>query len=335
MVSPLLLRAPGILRAAGCEVVEFAGWQDRGRPYPFGPIGLTIHHDGSPVGPAQPAEAYARWLFTVGRGSEGIPAPLSQFWIDYYGRWWIGAAGRANHALGATGWGAIRPKLANQLTAGVEMDNTTGEPTTSDQWEALHRGVPALFAAYGWDPLTALAGHLEVDAGRKSDPDDIAMPQLRRDVFDLMRDPVAPPAPPAAPEPEDDEMGSRSDLGYLEPGESETYVVVTPNSPDLGIGPVWLSMTRADGNNQAPDDDAAKVQGKQFRPGTMGDGAGGSVPWATGLFGGSDSWGPVETVVPPRLRTSTELVAGCHTVLVENIGSVRLRLQLEIGSVRR
>lgn len=189
-VSQLLLRAPDILRAAGCTVVEYPGWRTRGRPWAFEPRGAVLHHDGSPVGPAKPPEVYARFLFEVGRPSEDIPAPLCQFWIDFYGAWWIGAAGGANHALGATGWGAFPPGDANRYGFGVEMDNTTDEPTTPDQYEALHRGLPALFREFGWDPADALAAHKEVDYPRKSDPDDIDMPQMRSDVRYLMQHPL-------------------------------------------------------------------------------------------------------------------------------------------------
>jgi hypothetical protein len=34
-----------VLRAAGCTVVELAGWQNRGRPGSFGPVkGVLCHH---------------------------------------------------------------------------------------------------------------------------------------------------------------------------------------------------------------------------------------------------------------------------------------------------
>lgn len=222
MTSTLLLRAPAILRAAGCEVVEFPGWQTRQRPGLFAPRAFVMHHDGSPLGPAHDAYAYAEWLFTVGRASEGIPAPLSQFWIDYYGRWWIGAAGRANHAGTGDGWGVIPEGMGNAYGVGIEMDNTTGEPTLAAQWEALHRGLPAMCTAFGWDPAGALTAHKEYARGRKFDPDDIAMPQLRADVIDLMRSPLPPPGPPPAPpEPEDDDMPQASTY-TVPPAEYET-----------------------------------------------------------------------------------------------------------------
>jgi hypothetical protein len=178
-VSPLILRAPDILRGAGCKVVEYPGWRERGRPWTFTPRAAVLHHDGSPSGPAHDPEAYARFLFETGRPSEGIPAPLCQFWIDYYGAIWIGAAGGANHAGLGAGWGVLPANQGNQYSVGFEMDNTTGEPTTDAQYEALHKGLPALFKAYGWDPANALCGHKEYAPGRKFDPDDIDMPAMR------------------------------------------------------------------------------------------------------------------------------------------------------------
>jgi hypothetical protein len=224
-LSPLLLRAPEILRAAGCEVVEYPGWRTRGRPWDFQPRALMLHHDGSPVGPAGDPDAYARFLFEVGRPSEGIPAPLCQFWVDYFGRWWVGAVGGANHAGTGGGWGVVPANLGGKFSAGVEMDNTTGEPTTTAQYEALHVGLPALFKAYGWRPEDALTSHKEYAEGRKFDPDDIDMPLIRAATRHGMEAKPPPDDPPEKPpEEEDDDMATRQ-IAVLDDPVGATYSI--------------------------------------------------------------------------------------------------------------
>lgn len=179
-----------VLRAAGCSVVEYAGWQTRGRPRsagPFTPRGVLWHHDGSPKGPSP---SMARFIFEEGRPADEIPAPLAQLWVcagcngaHPVGTWHVGAAGRANHAGLGDGFAAIHKDMGNAVTLGVETDNTTDEPTPPELYDSLVVGTAALHEHMRSDPEVWLAGHKEYAIGRKSDPDDIDMAQGRRDVL--------------------------------------------------------------------------------------------------------------------------------------------------------
>lgn len=177
------------LRRAGLSVAPYPSWTGRGRPRssgPFTPRGLVIHHDASPKGPSP---AVARFLAEEGRPAEGIPAPLSQLWVcagcdgkHPVGTWHVLAAGRANHAGTGSGFGKIGADLGSSLTLGVETDNTTGEPTPQAMYDSLVVGSAALLQHMRSDPMGWLAGHKEYAKGRKIDPDDVDMGQLRDDV---------------------------------------------------------------------------------------------------------------------------------------------------------
>lgn len=169
-----------ILRDAGVEVVEYAGWKDRGRPPAgrnFNPHGMVIHHDASAVGPSPDL---ARYIAEIGR-PPGTPAPLSQIWVGKRGVWHVLAAGKANHAGEGNGWGSIRAGLGNDDALGVEWDHTTGEKVTPEEYASLVLGTAAIFRAKGWSVDRACPGHKEYAKGRKTDPD-IDMPRFRRDV---------------------------------------------------------------------------------------------------------------------------------------------------------
>lgn len=59
-----------------------------------------------------------------------------------------------------------------------------------------------MFAANGWDPADVLTAHKEYAAGRKFDPDDIAMPSMRADVAALMTTPLRLSSTPTFEEPD-------------------------------------------------------------------------------------------------------------------------------------
>lgn len=196
------------LRAAGLSVVEHPGWKTRGRPRTAGrfqPRGLLIHHDASKAGPSP---YVAKFLAEVGRPDEGIPAPLSPFWVCMgcngahpVGTWHVLAAGRCNHAGRGAGWGAVGEDAGNAVLAGVETDNTTGEPTPPAMYASLVTGSAALMKRMRSNPKTLLCAHKEYAKGRKTDPDDVNMPTLRLDVARAMvGTPAAPkPTTPAKP----------------------------------------------------------------------------------------------------------------------------------------
>lgn len=201
-----------VLREAGCSVVEHPGWKTRGRPRsagPFTPRGVIVHHDASAEGSSP---AMARFIAEQGRPEQGIPAPLAQTWVcagckgeHSVGTWHVLAAGRANHAGIGSGWGAIGVDEGNDVTIGVETDNTTGEKTPAAMLVSLEVGCRAIFARLNTDPDQWLCGHKEYAAGRKVDPDDIDLDQLRTAV---KGDGPKPPTPakPAPASNDDDGM---------------------------------------------------------------------------------------------------------------------------------
>lgn len=116
---------PTLLRAAGLKVVEIDGWETRGRPAStgsFAPVGVLNHHTGARdvLGDFADDLSYARWMFLVGRPSDGLPPPLVQLSLSLEGTVYIGAAGRANHAGKAKASGSVAAGDGNSLYVGVE-----------------------------------------------------------------------------------------------------------------------------------------------------------------------------------------------------------------------
>ena len=62
------------LRAAGVDVEEWPGWDERTRPGAFLPRAVMWHHDASPPGPSPSVPAY---IAETGRPPYA-PAPLAQ-----------------------------------------------------------------------------------------------------------------------------------------------------------------------------------------------------------------------------------------------------------------
>jgi hypothetical protein len=194
------------LRAAGLSVVEHPGWKTRGRPRKVGrfqPRGVLWHHDGSKAGPSP---YVAKFLAEIGRPAEGIPAPLSQTWVCMgcngahpVGTWHVLAAGRCNHAGTGKGFGSIGKDAGNAVLIGVETDNTVNEATPPAMYQSMVKGTAALMRRMRSNPAQFLAGHLEYAEGRKTDPDDVKMPQGRVDVAHAMVGTPAKPTPPAKP----------------------------------------------------------------------------------------------------------------------------------------
>lgn len=80
------------IRAAGVSVVEAPGWQTRGRPGKFAPVGIMVHHTaGARTGDAP----------TLGmciRGRPDLAGPLCHIVLARSGTAHVIAAGVANHA---------------------------------------------------------------------------------------------------------------------------------------------------------------------------------------------------------------------------------------------
>lgn len=98
----------------GVQVLEVPGWQTRGTPNggsSLNPVAFTAHHDV--IGPW----SYPPSILVNGR--PGLPGPLCQVALDRLGRWWMVAAGHANHA-GPGGWRGVS---GNSRTIGCEANN--------------------------------------------------------------------------------------------------------------------------------------------------------------------------------------------------------------------
>jgi hypothetical protein len=182
------------------QVREFPGWTARKRPGAFTDIrGIIIHHTGSDA----QSDSYLDWIFTEGRASEGIPAPLCHVSTDMDGDLWLGAIGRANHA--GKGSSSTLAKVtaenysgfASEITGG--LDNTDGnahfygnevrydggQPMTAKQYASAVRWAAAICDHYGWSALSVI-GHREWSR-RKPDPGKCPMNKFRSDVAALLK----------------------------------------------------------------------------------------------------------------------------------------------------
>lgn len=165
-----------VLRRAGVPVVEVDGWQDRGTGGSFDAQGLMLHHDASPQGETSSSADYI------------IANLLAQIWLDYWGTWYVIAAGRMNHA-GKGSWPGVPTDNANATFIGLETDHTTNEHWTSGQ---RRYGLRGLLALADWldirdsldDLLAHFIAHKEWAPTRKVDPDPLDMDDLRALILD-------------------------------------------------------------------------------------------------------------------------------------------------------
>lgn len=184
----------------GVQYREYSGWTTRKRPGAFTDIrGVIIHHTGSDA----QSDSYLKWIFTEGRASEGIPAPLCHVSTDMDGDVWLGAIGRANHA--GKGSSSTLAKVttenysgfASEITAG--LDNTDGnahfygnevrydggQPMAAKQYASAVRWAAAICDHYGWSAMSVI-GHREWSR-RKPDPGKCPMNKFRSDVAALLK----------------------------------------------------------------------------------------------------------------------------------------------------
>lgn len=168
-----------VLTAAGCKVVELAGWQNRGRPAAFGPVrGILCHHTAGPLKGNAPS------LGTVVGGRADLPGPLAHLHLARDGTFTVIAAGRCNHA-GAGEWQGLTH--GNTGFIGIEAENagTDADPWPDVQMEAYARGCAAILDHLDADTIMC-AGHKEyaLPKGRKIDPSfDMDSFRSRVDVF--------------------------------------------------------------------------------------------------------------------------------------------------------
>jgi len=157
-----------ILRGAGVNVVEVAGWKTRGHGVMSSVKGIVVHHTAGPASGDYPS------LGVVRDGTSSLAGPLAQLGLGRTGTWFVIAAGRCYHA-GSTIDDSI---YGNSNAIGIEAEGT-GLPATDSghghwpevQYQSYVKGVKALQKAYGVATARVL-GHKEaaVPKGRKIDP---------------------------------------------------------------------------------------------------------------------------------------------------------------------
>lgn len=165
-----LLWLPAKARAAGLDVYEMPGWEDRRTRDGFDPAGVVCHHTAT--GPGW-SDGHVAFLLRDGR--RDLAGPLAQIGLERDGTVVLVAAGRANH----NGYG-----LWGNDSIGIEAYNDgVGEPWAAAQMDAYVRLVAVICGHFGWGPDRVKA-HRETDPDRKIDPTGIDMDVFRADVFD-------------------------------------------------------------------------------------------------------------------------------------------------------
>ncbi|CAF0928026.1 unnamed protein product [Adineta steineri] len=166
--NTMLTGLADILRSAGVNVVEVAGWKTRGHGVMASVKGILVHHTAGPATGDFPS------LGVVRDGTGSLAGPLAQLGLGRSGTWWVIAAGRCYHA-GSTIDDSI---YGNSNAIGIEAEGT-GLPATDSghanwpevQYQSYIKGVKALQKAYGVATARVI-GHKEaaVPKGRKIDP---------------------------------------------------------------------------------------------------------------------------------------------------------------------
>lgn len=152
-----------VLRAAGLEVVEHAGWKTRERPGDWSPRFIVAHATAAPAGQADETQ-----VRIVRDGRADLNGPIANACIDRAGRWHVLAAGRCNTTIAGTA-GPFAGQ-GNTHALGIEACNdNAGEPWPAVQYQAYVTGVAAICRRMGWSE-SRVVGHREHTPGHKTDP---------------------------------------------------------------------------------------------------------------------------------------------------------------------
>jgi hypothetical protein len=187
-----------VLKDAGLDVIAVQGWQARGGELED-VAAILWHHDAmANTGdmPSLPALVAGRKTPTP------VPGPLAQLGLGRSGKWYVIAAGKANHA-GAGLWRGVN---RSNRTIGIEAaNNGVDEPWPDRQVDSYVHGTAAILKHVRLS-ADAVCGHKEwaIPKGRKIDPRPLDMAEMRQRVHWAMNAPdwkVKPmwdPAPPIA-----------------------------------------------------------------------------------------------------------------------------------------
>lgn len=147
--------APGVLRAAGLQVVETSGWTNRSHgAYPATIAGIW-HHDASPPGDSPGA---LNWMIDNWNNAS------ANFWVNRYGVWYCVGTGVSYQA------GVVDTDMPNNFNSfGVETDQTINELPAIQLLESVRIGFAALMEAQGRS-ANSVHFHKSVAPKRKQDP---------------------------------------------------------------------------------------------------------------------------------------------------------------------
>jgi N-acetylmuramoyl-L-alanine amidase-like protein len=150
---------PGALRAEGLVINEIRGWETRGRPGTFAPVGALWHHT-----------AGAKSLGIIVNGRSDLPGPLANLHVEKPGHVNLVSANRCNHA--GKGAGEVVKRLragqpprgdagklglpddtdGNGILVGIEVENLGDgrDPYPDPQLDTVARVGAALSRFYGF-----------------------------------------------------------------------------------------------------------------------------------------------------------------------------------------
>ena len=135
------------LRAAGLDVRETTGWKTRGRDFAgtspsFSPKGGVNHHTAGHPTKANPVPS----LGIVIHGRPDLAGPLCNVLLGFDGKFYVVAAGVANHA-GLPDGGSCRGMTGNSSAYGMEIEHDGVHPLPAEivllaarGWAAILRG---------------------------------------------------------------------------------------------------------------------------------------------------------------------------------------------------
>lgn len=176
-------------RAAGLEVVEVEGWENRGRPASTGGYdpdqGITVHHTGATSSAANPGPTLA----TLIQGRSDLPGPLAPWSVRYDGVVVVIAAGRCNHA------GRIGKRISfaaigadgNAIFMGDEVDTNGTQDMPAAQRDAIAR-TNAVYLKHFDRTTERVHRHADISGTGKWDLGSLTTSQLRTDAAEALTD---------------------------------------------------------------------------------------------------------------------------------------------------
>lgn len=156
---------PGVLRAAGLNVVETPGWENRGHGDIGTVQGVMCHHTSTP----NPNRKNMPTLQVLIDGNGETAGPLTQLGLGLDGTYYVICAGKGWHA-GASDYSSVQGiSDGNSHLIGIEGEHAEGDSWPAAQMDAYVRGVAALLT-YLKQPVTRCIAHKEWTPSRRNDP---------------------------------------------------------------------------------------------------------------------------------------------------------------------